>query len=232
MATNGLGAWAPAYAGGGQVPMSNYGSSGLGGFDPSMFGMGLGSLLGGLFGNPSGDYSDAMQQYQKWMQQAAGAQSPFYNAGTGAIPQYQDWLKKMSDPSAFINSQMNQYQQSPWAKYEQQQAMRTANNMGSATGMTGSTPMMQQAQQNASNISSGDMNQWLGNVLGVNQQYGAGLNNMMGYGQHSADILSQLYQAMAGQMGAGTFGKDAANQNSWINSLMGGAGMIGSFFGL
>jgi len=58
--------------------------------------------------------------------------------------------------------------------------MRAANNIGSATGMTGSTPMMQQAQQNAQNISSGDMQNWLSQVLGINNQYGQGEAGLMG----------------------------------------------------
>ncbi len=224
----------PRYA---QDAIQGQGQGGFGGmfggsFDPSMFGMGMGSLLGGLFGNPSGAYSDAMKQYQKYMQQATGAQNPFYQAGTSAIPQYQDWLKKMSDPTAFINNTMNQYQQSPYAKYEQQQAMRSANNIGSASGMTGSTPLMQQAQQNATNISGQDMNSWLQNVLGVNEQYGKGEAGMMGMGQHAADMLSQLFQGQGQNMAAGAFGRDTSNQNSWLNSLLGGAGMFGSFYGL
>ena len=98
---------------------------------------------------------------------------------------------------------MGQYQQSPWARYQQQQAMRMANNMGSATGLTGSTPLQLQAQQNAANISSQDMNNWLQNVLGINTQYGQGQQNLMAGGQGAANALTSLYGDMGERMGAG-----------------------------
>jgi len=167
-----------------------------------------------------------MDQYQKWAQQGANAQMPFYNAGTGAIGDYQKWLSGMKDPSQFINSQMSQYQQSPWAQYEQNQSIRSGQNAASATGLSGSTPFAQQLQQNATNISSGDMQNWLGNVLGVNQQYGAGLNNLMGYGANSANQLTDLYGKMGANMGQMAYGKRQGQNNDFMNELMGGGQMF------
>lgn len=198
-------------------------------FDPSMFGGGLAGMLGGMFGNSGGPYDDAMKQYQQWMSKAQGVQNPFLQAGTGAIGDYQKWLQGMQDPTKFMNNMMGQYQESPWAKFQQQQGMRAANNMGSATGMTGSTPLMQQAQQNAQNISSGDMNSWLQNVLGINSQYGQGEQSLMNMGQNSANALSGMYQNMGNNMGQAAYGRKAGqNQDFW--NMLGGAGeMAGAF---
>ena len=102
---------------------------------------GLGQLFGGLFGNSGAPFSDAMKQFQNYYGQAQGYQNPFYQAGTGAIPQYQEWLQGMQNPSGFINNLMSKYQESPFAKFQQQQGVRTAQNMGSASGLTGSTPL-------------------------------------------------------------------------------------------
>ncbi len=198
--------------------------------DSNMFGSGLGGLLGGMFGNSGSPYGDAMSQYQKYMQQAQGVQNPFLQAGTGAIGNYQNWLQGMQDPTKFMNNMMGQYQESPFAKFQQQQGMRAANNMGSATGMTGSTPLMQQAQQNAQNISSGDMNNWLQNVLGINSQYGQGQQNLMNMGQGSANALSGMYGQMGQQMGEGAYGQRAGQNQDFWNMLGGGMGMLGSFF--
>ena len=77
---------------------------------------------------------------------------------------YQDWLQTQKDPSKFINDQMANYQESPYAHYLQQQSMRAGQNAASASGLSGSTPLMQQMQQNSGQIASGDMNQWLQNV--------------------------------------------------------------------
>jgi hypothetical protein len=169
-----------------------------------------------MFGS-SNPYNAAMNQFSQFTNKAENAQNPFLQAGQNAIPGYQNWINSMQDPSAFINNLMGGYNESPWAQYEQQQAMRAGTNAASASGLSGSTPMAQQMQQNASNISSQDMNQWLQNVLGINTQYGSGLNNMMGYGAGAANALTGFYGNMADAMGGAAFGKQASQNNGMAN---------------
>ncbi len=190
---------------------------------------GLAGILGGLFGDSGAPYQAAMDQYQQYGNRAQGAQNPFLQAGTGAIGNYQNWLQNQQNPSQFLNNLMGQYQESPWAKYQQQQALRTANNMGSATGLTGSTPLQLQAQQNASNISSQDMNNWLQNVLGINTQYGQGQQNLIGGGQGAANALTSLYSDMGKNLGEAAYGQEAGKQNDMWN-LIGGGLQLGSMF--
>ncbi len=190
-------------------------------FDNQLFGSGLGSLFGGLFGNSGSAYD----KNQQWLQQAQNAQQPYANAGQGAIGDYQKWLQSQQDPSKFINDQMGNYQESPWAKNLQQQSMNAGQNAASASGLMGSSPLMQQLQQNAGTISSQDQNQWLQNVLGINTQYGQGQQNLMNGGQNAANSMGNIF----GQMGENAYNKDASRQNNFWN-MMGGAGsMIGSF---
>ncbi len=196
-----------------------YGGGGFGGALPG--------LLQGLFGQSGRPYEKARDAYMPYFNQATGYQQPYLQAGNQAVPQYQDWLKGMQDPSGFINSQMGKYQESPWAHNLQTQAIRAGQNMGSASGLSGSTPLMQQMEQNASNISSQDQNQWLQNVLGVNTQYGQGLNNLMGGGQNAANALMHLLYSAAGDMGNMAYGQEAGRQQD-RNALFGG---ISNFFG-
>lgn len=190
-------------------------------FLDNSFSSGLGGILGGLFGNSGEPYNKAMDQYGQFINQGKATENPFYSAGTGAIPQYQQWLKGMQDPSSFINNLMGKYQESPWAKYQQQQAVRSAQNMGSQSGLTGSTPMTQFAEQNAQNISSQDMNQWLQNVLGINKQYGAGQEGLIGNGQNSANSILQMLSHFGDLMGEGAYGKEAG-ENQDKSNLWGG----------
>jgi hypothetical protein len=193
-----------------------FSSGGMGGGNS---GSGLAGFLGGLFGDSGAPYEDAMNQYREWANKAQGAQNPFLQAGTGAIPQFQEWLQGQKDPSGFINNLMGKYQESPWAKYQQDQAMRAAQNMGSATGLTGSTPLTQFAQQQAGNISSQDMQNWLQRVLGINSQYGAGQQSLMQGGQNAANALTNMYGDMGRQMGEASAYKRAGEQydtrNMW-----------------
>jgi hypothetical protein len=184
-------------------------------------GSGLAGFLGGLFGHSDRPYKSAIDQYQKYGDKAANVQNPFLQAGQGAIPQFQQWLQGMQDPSGFINHLMGQYQESPFAKYQQQQGMRSGTNAASAGGLIGSTPFAQQMQQNAQNISSMDMNQWLQNVIGINSQYGAGQQNLMSGGQNSANELSNLYGNMGVGMGNLSYGQQMA-KNQDRSNMFGG----------
>jgi len=171
-------------------------------------------------------YQDAMNQYQDWANKSEGAQQPWYNAGKGAIGDYQNWLNSQKNPSEFINNLMGNYQESPYAHYQQQQAMRAGQNAASASGLTGSTPLMQQLQQNAQNISSQDMNQWLQNVLGINTQYGQGQQNLMTGGQNAANALTNMYNTMGQRMGEAAYGKEAGRQQDVWNMIGNIAGMF------
>jgi hypothetical protein len=134
----------------------------------------------------------------------------------------------MKDPQEFIRHIMSGYQESPWARNLQNTAQRAGTNAASASGLTGSTPFAQQLQQNSSNISSADQNNWLQNILGVNTQYGAGLNNQINSGQHATDILSQLFGNQGNMAGGAEYGtQDYKNQGEnsiWdnISKLFGG----------
>lgn len=176
---------------------------GGGGFDANMAGGGLAGILGGLFGNSAGPY----HEYQDWQKKGLEGYKPFEN-----------WLSSMQNPSEFINHIMGQYQESPYAKYMQQQSVRAGQNAGSAAGLTGSTALAQQLQQNASNISSQDMNQWLQNVLGINTQYGQG---QFGLGGAKAGIYDKL--------GEGAYGARAGENQDFFN-LLGGAGQLALAF--
>lgn len=190
----------------------------------------IGSIFGGL--TSKDPYKDAMKQYQKYANQAAGYQNPFYNAGKGAIGDYQNYLKGMSDPSEFINNLMGGYSESPYAKHMQDQSMRAAQNMGSASGLSGSTPLTQFAQENAGNIASGDMNQWLQNVLGINNQYGGGLEKLMGIGQNSANSLSNIFGNLGNNMGGAAAGSTNFNNKKMSDIFSGLFGLAGNMSGM
>lgn len=200
------------------------------GFDSSLFGGGLGQFLGGLFGNSDDPYKKAQEQYEKWGNKAEGAQRPWQQAGEGAIGDYQKWLQSQENPGEFVNNLMADYQESPYANYLQKQSLRAGQNAASAGGLSGSTPLFQQLQQNAGNISSEDMQKWLQNVLGVNTQYGQGQQNLIQGGQGAANHLTDFYNQMGNRMGENAWNQERGRQNDFWNKFGGIGSMIGSFF--
>lgn len=193
----------------------------------------IGQFLGGIFGNSNAPYEDAMKEYEKYGAKAEGVQNPFLQFGQAGMPMFQKWLSTMSDPTSFINSIMKNYQESPYAKFQQEQGLRAAQNMGSASGLTGSTPLTQFAEEQAQGISSADMQNWLKNVLGINTEYGAGLGQQIGVGQNAANSLTSLYNNMGQEMAEGAYGS-AAGKNQDRNNMWGGlfnlAGDVGNLF--
>jgi hypothetical protein len=198
-------------------------------FDPQGFLGGLGGILGGLFTDSGAPYNAAGKQYQTYGQMGQNTQQPFYNAGVGALGNYQDWLNGQKDPAKFINDLVGKYQESPYTTYLKQQSENAGINAASASGLTGSTPFMQQQQQNASNISQQGLDSWLQNVLGVNTQYGQGQNNLVNTGQNSANKLTDLFNNLGGKMGEVSYGKEAGKNQDFNNTLGGILSMIGSF---
>jgi len=195
-------------------------------FDGGMITGGLGGLLGGLFGKSHKPYDKAMEQYQKYMQMGQNVQQPYLNAGNTAIGDYQQWLQGQQDPSQFINGLIGNYQQSPYMNFLQQQAQNAGINAGSANGLTGSSALALQMQQNAGNIAQGGLDQWLQNVLGINTQYGQGQGNLMQGGQNSANALLNMYNSMGQKMGEAAYGREAGKRKDLLNTIGGGLGML------
>ena len=87
---------------------------------PSMF-SGLGQLAGGLMGMSSQPYRAAERSL-----------SPYLQAGTQGLGQYQNMLNQYAHPSEMISQLMGQYQESPYQRFLQQEAMRSGQNEASA----------------------------------------------------------------------------------------------------
>ena len=187
---------------------------------------GGGQLLGGLFGNSGSPFADAKKTLEDYLNQGKQTQNPFYQYGINAMPQMQDWLSQMKDPSQFINNLMGKYSQSPWAKFQQDQSARRFGNAGSASGLTGSTPLASFEQQNMQDISSQDQEKWLKNVLGINTEYGKGLGDEINVGQHAADQITDLLKSMGVDV-ASMAGSETAAKNKDTNDIWGGLFNIG-----
>jgi hypothetical protein len=199
-----------------------------GGFSNTPVGQGFGQVIGSYFTNPAAPYRAAREAYSPYIDKSVETQNPFYNAGVAAIPRYQNWTNTMSNPSDFINRLMNQYQQSPWAKFQTQQAMRGLTNQASASGLVGSTPLSQFQEQYAHDISSEDMQRWLQNVLGINSSYGSNLEHQYDTGLNAGTNISNIYNRAGESMGNLALGQRAAEEQNKGNRI---SGLLKMFLG-
>src|ERR1700674_835507 len=113
-------------------------------------------LLSGMMGQGGNAFGAAGNAYNQYANMGANAINPYNTMGQNAMGKYGQWASSMSNPSQFENQLMSNYQESPNAKFMQQQAVRSAENGASAAGTMGSTPLALQMQQNAGNISQQD----------------------------------------------------------------------------
>lgn len=175
----------------------------------------------GSFLDPGDPYAQARDTYKRNIDDADQFQKPFFEAGTRAIPRYEDYLSQFEDPEAYLSHIMGGYSESPYAQNLRQNMMRSAKNTGSATGLGGSTAMNKFIMNQAGKISSGDMQQYLSNILGIGGQYGEGQLNLMRGGQKSGNILSDLRRQIAENL-AGLDYKKGAVRQEFIGNILGG----------
>lgn len=192
---------------------------------------GIGSLIGG-FNSGSGQMQDqinnAINRTGQTTDQANQYLQPYQQGGQQAYGQYNDWLQRMQNPTGFYNDVMSQYQMSPAAQFQMEQGTQAANHSAAAAGNVG-TPAAQKALMRYSQgLSSQDMQNYFNNVMGVNSQYGGGLNNLnqMGYGaanQMGQNLMmsnSQIAQLLQNMGMAGAYGQQ--QQGAGIGGAIGG----------
>lgn len=183
------------------------------------------SLSRFLFGKNAADV--AMPYYQ----QASQGYSPYMQQGQQAGKEVSDLYHGMtSDPTGHLNSMLGQYQESPEYQRKLQEALRAAGNSAAAGGMRGSYQDMQGAAGIASSMADEDMQNWLKNVLGIEQFGAEGQSHIsdMGYNaqnQYANALMNQGNLAYGGQQ------QQNANRSKLVNSLMRGAGaVLGSWY--
>jgi hypothetical protein len=194
----------------------------------------------------AGQSQDLIRQF---LQQGLGFLDPFQKAGVGALGQFQQELGARQDPTAFLNRIMGQFQESPGAKFQQQQGLEAAKSAAQAAGTLGSGAQQRALTQFGQGVSSQDMQQYLQNVLGIGQQRMGGLQSLIGGGQQAAgqeaglteqagSQLAQLQQLMsmaqAGESEAGAGGLARLlgfGGRGLLGRELGGAGKFGKGIG-
>ncbi len=189
------------------------------------------SWLSELFGGGKNPMNEANQYLNQIPGVAHQGYDDYVNQGKDASgktkTQYEDM---MNDPTGFINKLMEGYKPSEGYQFQKEQLTKELGNTAAAGGIAG-TPQDQMNQgAGVQKLLSGDMQQFLQNVLG---RYDKGLEGEEGVATRGYDASGKLTDALGGalnQQGGLAF-NDAQQKNknkndmwSMFGKALGGAG--------
>ncbi len=144
----------------------------------------------------------------------------------------QQYGNLVNDPTGFINSIMGNYQQSPYATYQENLMTDKMNNTAAAGGYAGTPYNQGQVATTVQEISSRDMNQWLNEVLGMYSLGLMGEGTLSNQGFQASNRMADLLSNNLQQEGNLAFSNQAQeNQNkmnrnsNWANLIGAGAGL-------
>lgn len=202
---------------------------------------GLGSLAGGLFGkffgnqgiNPYGEQSKYLDQIPGMAQKAY---DPYINAGQQLMGKQNDiYSQMMSDPNAFFNKIGAGYKESPGYQKSLQEALGGITNASAAGGMAGSPMHQQLSGEKAAELASGDFQQYINNILGIQGTGLQGGENTMNRGFNATQGLTGMLGSNLAQQGLNAANSaNWQNQNDrqdWGNIFSGAAGIMPWLFG-
>ncbi len=188
------------------------------------------SMLSKAFGG--GDNNSPMNSANQYLNQIPGiahkGYDPYINAGTDASGKTKSaYEEMMNDPTGFINKMMEGYKPSEGYQFQKEQLTKELGNTAAAGGIAG-TPQDQMNQgAGVQKLLSGDMQQFLQNVLG---RYDTGLKGEEGIATRGYDASGKLTDTLGGalnQQGGLAF-QNAQQNNQNKNDIW---GMFGKALG-
>lgn len=198
------------------------------------------SWLSDLFGGGNGNNSP-MNSANTYLNQIPGVAHQGYddyvNAGKDASGKTKGAYEgMMNDPTGFINKLMQGYKPSEGYQFQKEQLTKELGNTAAMGGIAG-TPQDQMNQgQGVQKLLSGDMQQFLQNVLG---RFDTGLKGEEGLATRGydasgklTDMLGNNFAAQSGMAFQNAQQQNKDRNNKWSmfgKALGGGAGAIGGY---
>jgi hypothetical protein len=173
------------------------------------------SWLSNLFGGE--DDKSPMDAANQYLNQIPGVghkgYDPYVNEGRDASGKTKTKYEElMNDPTAFINKLMEGYKPSEGYNYQKELLQRELGNTAAAGGIAG-TPLDQENQGTMiQKLLSGDMQQFLKNILGEFHVGLAGEEGIAGRGYDATKQLTDLLSGALNQQGGLAF-QDQQQQN-------------------
>lgn len=194
------------------------------------------SIFDYLFGNEPNPANSAMPYLNQIPQMEKQYYNPYIQNAQTAYQNLAPSLNQMaSSPADYLQQLMQQYQPSREYQLARDEALRAAGNTAAAGGMRGSQQDIENEAKLTDMLMGKDMQQWLSNVLGIQQTGLKGEGGLYDTGFNATrDLSSDLANVLGEQAGLAFQGQREENQRS--GDLLSGLGKalgagLGGWFG-
>lgn len=161
---------------------------------------------------------------------------PYMQQGKDAYGQLNPlYSKMMGDPTGYLDQMMQKYKPSSGYQQRRNEALRAAGNTAAAGGMRGSAQDQISQGRLADSLMNDDMQQWLQNVMGLQDRGMSGQQHFYDTGYDASKSYAGDLSNIRGTQSQLAF-QGQANKNKMISDLIGalvGAGGMaaGAYFG-
>jgi hypothetical protein len=177
-------------------------------------------MFGDYMGNKKKGYDAARKELRRYWEEAKGYEKPFMQNGLDQYGRLNDAENKLLNPYDLENQWAGGYEESPYAKYLQEENMGQGLDAASSMGLMGSSGALSNIQQGAGRITSEDRKQFMQDLM---QKYLAGIGlgkSFYDTGANAANALTQDAMQMGGNQAGLKYGSANANGEMW-NKMMG-----------
>lgn len=187
----------------------------------------------GMGGNPANASRDYLSQISPMLHETY---DPFIQRGEAAYPGLRDaYNPMMTNPTGYLDQLMKQYKPSQGYNLMRDEGLRAAGNTAAAGGMRGSLGDIQSQARLTDSLMGQDMQQWLNNVMGIQNTGLQGNQGFYNTGYNAASSLGSDLSNVLGTQAQLEF-QGAANQNQnksdLLSALLGAGGAAaGGYFG-
>jgi len=187
-------------------------------------------------GNDTNPADAAMPYYNKIPGMEKENYNPYIQRGNSAYDRFNPIYNSMSsDPAGFLEQIMSKYAPSKSFQLKRDEMNKAAGNTAAAGGMRGSMDDISNEAHISDSLMGDDMQQWLKNVLGIQDTGLEGERHLYDTGYDASKSLTSDLSNVYGTQGSLAF-QGQANQNKsrsdMLSSLMKmGAGGAGFYFG-
>lgn len=210
--------------------LMNYFDNGMGGYSKDL------ERIAKQFG------FEGANQLKDYLSKAEGKMQPYETEGRNAMGDYGRLSREMTNPN-FVNTQMEDYEISPWAQNQMKQGQESINSAAYAGGFGGSTAQGRNLMNFSQDLSNKDMQQYFQNKMASRQGGMEGLANIYGKGFGAAgqmgqwnmdagkslvDILKEQASLKSGAAGAKAAGRAA--KGNFISKGLSAIPGVGGFF--